>query len=69
MRATSVADEDAWRVVLGHDVVRPVKLPQIFEAGRGLEGLERFDRAALARAVVHDRHARCNACTIAGAFD
>jgi hypothetical protein len=50
-----VGDEHAGNRVLLSAQRREMQLPEIFEAGRRVDGLHRLGIPALARAVVHDR--------------
>ena len=57
-RLVHVGDERLCRVVPGPGVDREVQLPEILKCWRVVDSLPRAGRAALFRAVVHDRDAR-----------
>ena len=50
-------------------VYRPMELPDVFKARRRPQRLHHVDGRALVGAVLHDRGARANPCTIGGEFD
>ncbi len=51
-----VRDEQTGHRVLLPAQLREVKLPEVFQAGSGVENLHRLRLSALAGAVVHDCH-------------
>src|SRR6266851_5493387 len=61
IRAGEISDERVRNIVRSSAFIREMKLPQILEMRRFLDGIPGRGRSAFSSAIVHDGHARSDA--------